>query len=224
MFMRVTSLFEHLDTPQAEQNRAEALSQATAEQAQAMTHLEDYRALAAIGLRHRPRRIFEIGTFLGITSNFLLELLPETQVVSIAYVNQKWNLFRSRYNNSSLQMREIGSQVRPKNRPRFRQLYGDSHQLQAETLIRKFGQFDMIFIDGDHTYQGVKQDTELCLQLLAPGGALCWHDANPCEKYLDVRNYLEQECPLPIVATTDHYIGGVAYHHDQRLVSTQRAA
>jgi predicted O-methyltransferase YrrM len=40
-------------------------------------------------------------------------------------------------------------------------------------------QFDFIFIDGDHTYNGVKTDFNLYKQLLSPRGIIAFHDVDP---------------------------------------------
>jgi predicted O-methyltransferase YrrM len=40
-------------------------------------------------------------------------------------------------------------------------------------------QFDFIFIDGDHTYEGVKRDFELYKDLLSPRGYIAFHDIDP---------------------------------------------
>lgn len=37
---------------------------------------------------------------------------------------------------------------------------------------------DLIFIDGDHSYEGAKRDIDLTSHLVRPGGALAFHDAN----------------------------------------------
>lgn len=41
-----------------------------------------------------------------------------------------------------------------------------------------FPKMDMVFIDGDHSYAGVKRDIETWLPLLNDGGILCGHDCN----------------------------------------------
>lgn len=38
--------------------------------------------------------------------------------------------------------------------------------------------FDVLFIDGDHRYEGVRRDVDDWLPLLAPGGYMLLHDAN----------------------------------------------
>jgi predicted O-methyltransferase YrrM len=210
MIRRVDSFFEFLDIPAQEREAGMRAAAAAGERAQGMTHARDYEALAAVLLYARPRRIFEIGTYLGITSNFFLQLLPQANVVSIAYVRFRWPLFGRRYNNSELTREQVGSRVEPEFRSRYVQLYGDSHKLNAGSLLERFGRFDMVFIDGDHSREGVKRDTALALGILSEKGVICWHDANPKPAYKDVRDYLERELDLPAVATRDDYFGGVA--------------
>lgn len=40
----------------------------------------------------------------------------------------------------------------------------------------KGSKFRLIFIDGDHTYQGVKKDIEALRDAVVPGGYVCFHD------------------------------------------------
>ncbi len=47
--------------------------------------------------------------------------------------------------------------------------WGISHILGAEKL-------DLLFIDGDHSYEGVKQDFEMYREFVAPGGLIAFHD------------------------------------------------
>ncbi len=211
MLTRVDSFFAFFNIDGPELKHGQKLVTAVGERANGMTHVKDYEALAALVLAAKPKRIFEIGTFLGVTSDFFLELLPESTVVSIAYQNKpRWRLFGKRFNNSGLSSEEIGSKVDPSRRSRFTQLYGDSHKLKADELIKEFGHFDMILVDGDHSRDGVHLDTILAQQIVTPTGIIAWHDANPRDKYMDVRHYLEDELPLQAVATSDDFIGGIA--------------
>ena len=40
-------------------------------------------------------------------------------------------------------------------------------------------EYDLIFIDGDHSYDGVKKDFELYKELLSPRGFIVFHDIDP---------------------------------------------
>jgi predicted O-methyltransferase YrrM len=49
-----------------------------------------------------------------------------------------------------------------------------THEMLSEILDGR--RFDYCFIDGDHSYDGVKQDFELCRSLAAPGALIAFHD------------------------------------------------
>ena len=56
---------------------------------------------------------------------------------------------------------------------------GDSHEVRNDIE----GKFDVIFIDGDHTYDGVKKDFELYSDLINKGGIICFHDIWDTEEH-----------------------------------------
>jgi predicted O-methyltransferase YrrM len=221
---RVRSFFDWFDISGEERERAIALAREVADDPQSSNDFEDYCALGAAALHRKPRRIFEIGTYRGMTSDFFLRLLPECRVVSIAYVRSGWR--RKKANNSQLSKDEVGHLVADERRDRYEQLLGDSHKLRAEKMLRRFGPFDLVFIDGDHSAEGVRRDTELARGILAPVGTICWHDANPKPRYLAVRHFLEG-MELSALATSDTYVGGVACWNPEtqaRLSSTAPAS
>lgn len=210
MLTRIPDFFPFLDLAPASATRGRDAAATAAGRSAGMTHRRDYEALAAVALRFQPRRIFEIGTYKGVTSDFFLSLLPECEVVSIAYQNPIWSLLGPSSNNSELPRAAIGSEVQARHRARFTQLLGDSHKLDASAMLRRHGAFDLVFVDGDHTGVGVAQDTVLAQAVLAANGSICWHDANPKPAYREVRTFLEEKLPLRAIATADDYIGGVA--------------
>jgi len=53
------------------------------------------------------------------------------------------------------------------------QLFQDSATLDAGPYRRST---DLIFVDGGHSYAYVKNDSELALEMVAPGGLIVWHD------------------------------------------------
>lgn len=59
---------------------------------------------------------------------------------------------------------------------------GDSHDLttlKKVKLILANRKIDFLFIDGDHTYEGVKKDFEMYSPLVKKGGIIAFHDIVP---------------------------------------------
>jgi len=53
-------------------------------------------------------------------------------------------------------------------------------EVQLELPINKI---DFLFIDGDHTYEGVRQDYEMYSPLVQKGGYIAFHDINDTERH-----------------------------------------
>lgn len=207
MLQRHADWFSLLKVDPAKRDAAREVMARTLEISQGMMHRVDVESLAAAVLHCKPKRVFEIGTYRGASSEMILQLLPEVQVISIAFVNDEPG---RKFNNDELSLAEVGALVSPANRDRFTQLIGDSHQIDPKEFVRDHGRMDLVFIDGDHSREGVRQDTDLAREILAPKGAITWHDANPKKRYIGSRLFLEQDLPELALATTDDFIGGVA--------------
>lgn len=48
---------------------------------------------------------------------------------------------------------------------------------------------DLLFIDGDHSYEGVRRDYELWAPLVRPGGVIAFHDIRPGPGSADVHKF-----------------------------------
>lgn len=207
---RIHSFFDWFSIEGTRRKELELLAEEAALLAKGMTDYKDYLALAAILEKYQPKKIFEIGTYQGITTDFFLQVLPDCEVITIAFVNPIHTFFRKKYNNSELSEKEVGSYVTKERRKRYKQIIGNSHLIKPKAFLEEHGPVDLVFIDGDHSAKGVHQDTSLAQKILTENGTICWHDANPKERYLPVRNYLENKMKQPAIATYDDYIGGVA--------------
>ena len=58
------------------------------------------------------------------------------------------------------------------------EIIGNSHDLSTVNILRSWGvTFDVILIDGDHFYEGVKADINNYCEFLRDGGFLIFHDS-----------------------------------------------
>jgi len=68
----------------------------------------------------------------------------------------------------------------------FKLFIENSQTLETRDKIKEFcPQYDLIFIDGDHSYEGVKRDFELYQELLSPRGYIVFHDIDPDHIFKD---------------------------------------
>jgi cephalosporin hydroxylase len=70
--------------------------------------------------------------------------------------------------------------------PRCTFIGGNSHDKSTYDKVLKClngEQIDFLFIDGDHTYEGVKQDYEMYSPLVKQGGYIAFHDINDTARH-----------------------------------------
>jgi predicted O-methyltransferase YrrM len=121
----------------------------------------------------RPRVVVEIGTGAGGTLLLLARVAaPDALLVSIDLRGGGFGGGYSRWRS-----RIYRSFARPPQRLEL--IDGDSHAVPTrQRLLQKLGgrKIDCLFIDGDHSYAGARQDFEDYSPLVAPGGRICLHD------------------------------------------------
>lgn len=130
-------------------------------------------ALADLLRGRELKRVCEIGTFRGGSLFIWCQLAsPDAHVISVDLAG---TLFSGGHRRRSLPF--FRSFRQPKQRLDF--VRGDSHapavRAQVAALLGD-QRLDFLFIDGDHTYEGVKKDFEDYGPLVRPGGLIAFHD------------------------------------------------
>ncbi len=127
-----------------------------------------------------PRRIAEIGTATGGTLFMLTQVAaPDATIVSV-------DLPGGRLGGASSSVRNRYPQWRARlyrgfGRPEqsVHVIRADSHAVSTVEDVRRRlpeGEVDFLFIDGDHSYEGVRRDFELYSPLAADGALVAFHD------------------------------------------------
>ena len=123
-----------------------------------------------------PRTVLEIGTSNG-GSLFLLARVaaPDALIVSI-------DLPQGEFGGGYPRRRSVLYRAFAAQKQRIRLLRADSHEprtLEAVRAALEGREVDVLFIDGDHTYEGVKRDFEMYAPLVREGGVIGFHDIVP---------------------------------------------
>jgi predicted O-methyltransferase YrrM len=140
--------------------------------------VEGLRVLVAISKTLGAHRVFEIGTFTGLTALTLAANLPQLIVHTLDLPAASSPALEVEKNDRLY----IPSQPRRRvfeGRPeaaRIIQHEGDSGKFDFLALGRKF---DLVYVDGAHSYDYVANDTRAAFNMVADGGAIVWDDYQP---------------------------------------------
>lgn len=143
----------------------------------------DLLSLVLLCRATQPRTIFEIGTFVGYTSLHMALNTPETTrilTLDLPPTNRGTTL-RTTGTDHKLIRKDVGPAVfegRPAG-AKVRRLYGDSATFDFSEW---HGAIDLFFVDGAHSYEYVRSDTEKALACTRSGGVIAWHDYGRLEQ------------------------------------------
>jgi len=123
------------------------------------------------------RRVFEFGTYRGVsTTQLALNLPPDGMIYTldlpIENLTTRFELDTSG-EVEVVQDARKGELVPAHVRPRITFLSQDSALFDPAPYE---GTMDLVFVDGAHTAEYVRNDSEKGWRMLRPGGVLCWHD------------------------------------------------
>jgi predicted O-methyltransferase YrrM len=173
--------------------------------------MEELAALLAIAKFHDVRSLLEIGTCDGSTAlNLAANTQPETRVFTLD-LGPDWNgefaiktPAGHQYPTSAdiIGQRFLGTPYEKK----ITQVFGDSAKLDWSSLPVPF---DMVYIDGCHSYEYVLHDTQNALKYVRPGGLIAWHDYSYVKGVSDVVDEASSYMKVCAIAGTRLAIGFV---------------
>lgn len=162
------------------------------------THLTRWERLALyrLALDQPPGAVMiEIGSYLGASSCFLAAAALEVEGARLHCVDTWENEGMSEGSRDTWRDFQCNTQEY--------QRVIEPHRARSMDVARTFGQrIDLIFIDGDHSYEGCHGDVINWLPLVKPGGCVILHDWQWAEGVRrvvneDLRPLIQREGTLP---------------------------
>jgi len=148
----------------------------------------EFKKLLKIFKENRPKMILEIGTANGgALFCFSKQAADNATIISI-------DLPRGKFGGGYPKWKIPIYQAFKKQNQKLFLLREDSHKketLERVKAILNGEKMDFLFIDGDHTYEGVKKDFEMYGSLVRKGGVIAFHDIvlHPSETECEVIKY-----------------------------------
>jgi predicted O-methyltransferase YrrM len=147
-----------------------ALTHSLIQPAQVPSELHEFASVVAA---RKPKAVLEIGTFQGGTLMVLCRVShPRATVISV-------DLPGGQFGGGYKWFHVLLFKSFTANRQRLHLLRKDSHKKETLEEVREIlrnQRLDLLFIDADHTYDGVRADFELYSPLVQAGGLIAFHD------------------------------------------------
>ncbi len=136
--------------------------------------------LLSILVAEAPSQVLEIGTYMGHTTRLMAENLPHAVIHTVdlpesftAENDPESRLPKDDYH--LIARRTVGREFRGQEcAARIRQHFADT----ASWDFQGVGEPTFFFIDGSHTYEYCRSDSERCLKLCGGNGVFLWHDCD----------------------------------------------
>lgn len=148
----------------------------------------ELRELCIRVVRKKPRVIAEIGTWNGGTFYVWNRISPQAKkIISIDLPDGQ---FGGGYDSKRIKFFREFAGDRPDTNLYF--IRGDSKSdSTVDELKRILGddKIDFLYIDGDHTYEGIKKDFEIYLKFMSVDGIVGFHDINTFKDGYGVHQY-----------------------------------
>lgn len=137
--------------------------------------LAELATLGAICARTRPRRIFEIGTYTGLSTLVLAMNAPDdAEIFTLDLPPATRHAHAHGLGVGGFPDFVVGAHFRSDPvASRIHQLFGDARRFDPAPFRASV---DLVLIDADHTYEFVGTDTEHALAMLRPRGLIVWDD------------------------------------------------
>lgn len=144
-----------------------------------MLTIPESHALLSILVLENPKEVLEIGTFMGHTTKAMAENLNDSVIHTIDlpldYSPSQSSDAPPKDDVHLIHRRVVGREFKGRDcEKRIVQHFGDT----ATMDFQKIGRPAFFFIDGSHTYDYCKRDSEKCLALCRANGVLLWHDCD----------------------------------------------
>ncbi len=124
----------------------------------------------------KPRILMEIGTMNGGTLFLFTRIAdPHARLLSL---DLPWGQFGYGYPKNKIKLYQTFARETQK----LELIRANSHDQKSVDRVReilKGEKLDFLFLDGDHTYAGVKQDFEMYSPFVKNGGLIGFHDIAP---------------------------------------------
>jgi len=136
-------------------------------------------ALASLIRSHGYKRIFEFGTYQGVsTTQFALNVGSDGKVYTLDLPENDPRhglAITSRQEEELTAEKGKGALIPADLLERVEFLREDSAQFDPAAFEN---QIDLVFVDGAHSAAYVENDTKKGWRMLRPGGSIAWHDCN----------------------------------------------